>query len=522
VVLILLLTLALRVAYLTEDRFHADEALYAGWALRFLDGDPFLLDVPVDKPPLFVVLLAGSMRAFGQSEFAARLPNLAASLLSLALVYRLAGRLYGARTARWAAFFFACSPFDVLFARTAFTDSTLVLWMLVALTTAATERWCWAGLATGLAFATKQHAVVLIPLVPAVGWASRRSRFQRDTLLRSLWLLPGFALPYALVLWWDAQRWMIRPGYWRQSAMSYGGLAWAPVAEWGERALAWARWARYLVGSPVLAALLVVGVTVLIAREWRRHLCTSSRPHGVDGMTFARVWVDVVLAGYGVAYLLLHVVVEFSVWDRYLLPLAPVASVLLGRIVVEGLGRHPGPSGPAELNEDKAGRKRSVTYTSAGVTYRLRGLWWKVMPWARAALVVVACVAALWSGVRAAMNGYPVGGEHWAYQGLDEAVAYLEAHAPPDAVLYHRWLRWHYTFYLYGTDFELRYWESGAHLQQEASRTPERVQYIVLPEWRTLDPTAEGVRFVPLLETRRRDGSVSLRVYRVEVPAASG
>ena len=116
----------------------------------------------------------------------------------------------------------------------------------------------------------------------------------------------------------------------------------------------------------------------------------------------------------------------------------------------------------------------------------------------------------------AAHNGYPVGGEHWAYQGLDQVVAYLQENAPGDAVLYHHWLRWHYTYYLHDTEFELRWWQSGEHLRREATRTPERAQYIVLPDWRTLEPHAEGIHLRPLYQTRRRDGSVSLRLYRVD------
>jgi hypothetical protein len=131
------------------------------------------------------------------------------------------------------------------------------------------------------------------------------------------------------------------------------------------------------------------------------------------------------------------------------------------------------------------------------------------------AWVLVFCVAALFSGIRAARNGYPVGGEHWAYQGLDEIVAYLKAHAPPDAVLYHHWLRWHYTYYLHDTDIELRYWQSGDHLQREVARTPNRVQYLVLPDWVSVGFSACGVSLESLYEAHREDGSTSLRLYRV-------
>jgi hypothetical protein len=127
--------------------------------------------------------------------------------------------------------------------------------------------------------------------------------------------------------------------------------------------------------------------------------------------------------------------------------------------------------------------------------------------------VVILLFLSTW---RATQNGYPIGGEHWAYHGLDQVAIYLLENAPADAVLYHHWLRWHYTYYLYDTDLELRWWASGEHLQDDVLRSPERAQYIVLPDWRTLDPDAEGLAFQPVYETRRRDGSVSLTLYRVE------
>jgi hypothetical protein len=108
-----------------------------------------------------------------------------------------------------------------------------------------------------------------------------------------------------------------------------------------------------------------------------------------------------------------------------------------------------------------------------------------------------------------------VGGEHWAYQGLDEIVAYLEAHAPPDAVLYHHWLRWHYTYYLHDTGIELRYWQSSEHLLREVARTSERVQYIVLPDWGVSGLGVEGIELTSLYEAHREDGSISLRLYEL-------
>ncbi|MBI4772111.1 MAG: phospholipid carrier-dependent glycosyltransferase, partial [Chloroflexi bacterium] len=86
-VAVLLLAAALRAPLLTASRFHPDEALYAGFARQIAAGrDPLLSRQLVDKPPLSLYLMAASFTAFGASEFAARLPSLAASLLSIALL----------------------------------------------------------------------------------------------------------------------------------------------------------------------------------------------------------------------------------------------------------------------------------------------------------------------------------------------------------------------------------------------------------------------------------------------------
>lgn len=496
---------ALRIAYATVDRFHADEALYAGWALLIRDGDPLLLAVPVDKPPLYLYTLAGSSILFGNGELAFRLPNLAASTLSIALAYRLGKWLHDRATGTWAAALVALSPFDILFARTVFTDPMLVLWMWAALCAAAGGRWLAAGIYLGLAFATKQHAVLFVPLVVAVGAIQLRATGDRHAVggrlkwgtvrlgmpagrrfaAQMLKGVLGFAPPFGLVLAWDSARWATRPGYWAQSTLSYGGLSWAPVSQWGERLGEWLGWARYLVPSPPQIALLVLGSILLLVQGWRRH------PRERE------TWLDTTFLAYGIGYLLVHTILRFSTWDRYLLPLVVPVGLILARIA--------------------AGIRRwlaSIYGRMIGALQAVQGWRWGTAPLAVA--IVVLFLVPAW---KAAHNGYPIGGEHWAYQGLDQVVTYLRQNAPPDAVLYHHWLRWHYSYYLHGSTFELRWWQSGEHLRREVMRTPERVQYIVLPDWRTFEPDAEGICLYPVYEAHRQDSSVSMRVYRVEVCA---
>src|SRR5436190_20383096 len=86
----LLVATQLRLLPLLENRFHPDEALYASFARLIVSGrDPLLSSVVVDKPPLSFYLTALSFLLLGSTEFAARLPNFYASLLSLALLFAL-------------------------------------------------------------------------------------------------------------------------------------------------------------------------------------------------------------------------------------------------------------------------------------------------------------------------------------------------------------------------------------------------------------------------------------------------
>src|SRR5512143_1579805 len=90
IILICLTALALRLGPLFDNRFHPDEALFSTWALKIARGENLLLTgVPVDKPPLLIYLTALSFFVFGQSELAARVPNLIASVVSVVLVWRL-------------------------------------------------------------------------------------------------------------------------------------------------------------------------------------------------------------------------------------------------------------------------------------------------------------------------------------------------------------------------------------------------------------------------------------------------
>jgi len=90
-------------------------------------------------------------------------------------------------------------------------------------------------------------------------------------------------------------------------------------------------------------------------------------------------------------------------------------------------------------------------------------------------------------------------------------------------VLYHYWLGYHYRFYLYGAPLRLHWYPDLADLTHDAYVYRREPRFIAFPSWRDSEPVAAaltqaGFSLTPLMETHRRDGSVSFRLYRLEGP----
>ncbi|HZT41302.1 MAG TPA: glycosyltransferase family 39 protein [Chthonomonadaceae bacterium] len=128
--------------------FDLDEALYVTCARQMaLSGDiitPRLNTRPIrdptattapfyEKPILVYWLPATSMRLFGFSEWAARLPVALAALLMTWLVAQMGTVWFGRRAGLLAGFVYATAPMTIVDARQMTTDGLLVLWFTLAL-----------------------------------------------------------------------------------------------------------------------------------------------------------------------------------------------------------------------------------------------------------------------------------------------------------------------------------------------------------------------------------------------------
>ncbi len=125
--------------------FDLDEALYVGSARQMVQSgdyitprlnsrppyDTNLLTVPFFEKPILVYWLSAlSMRLFGISEFAARLPVALAGVCAVLLLFAIGTRWFGRRAGFFAGLLYATAPMTIIDARQMTTDGLLVLWFM--------------------------------------------------------------------------------------------------------------------------------------------------------------------------------------------------------------------------------------------------------------------------------------------------------------------------------------------------------------------------------------------------------
>lgn len=517
---VLVVGLVLRGLLLDRPGLHPDEALYASWALRIASADdPALLGVYVDKPPLLLYLLAGLFRLAGfdgstaldpdRLILAGRLAALLASTASLALLWLVARRVHGPRVALAALALFACSPLAVRLSPTLFTDPWLTLWLLLGLWAALTQRAWLAGIACGLAYATKQQGLLLAPLILAVLWLAAQPS-PAISLRRQQWRsLNGFALVAVVVLWWDSLRWQWLPSYWDRSAQTYGGLVLAVNSELPQRLRQWGELLGYGFGWPLWLALGAVLLWALIKKVGRNDFGRPARPttevvvanhamlHTASPLPapLDRRWFDALVLVYVVGYLVLHLLTNLAAWDRYLLPLIPLLALLLAR--------------GALWAWDEA-----LAWTAAGHA-----------SWGRRVAASALAVGLVYAGYTAAWTRLPLA-DGGAYDGVQQVTQHVRAVEPAGAILYHHWLGWHYNFYFFDAPVDLRWWQDPVDLARKAAASAGQRQLIAFPAGR--DRTGAqaalaraGLALSPVLVAADAQGGPSVTLYSIE-PVGAG
>lgn len=496
---------------LLTSPLHHDEALYAGWARLIAGGiDPMLNTVPVDKPPLFIYILAGFFKFFGVNDIVARMPSLLAHAATLWLVYWVGAELYRPAVGLIAALLLALSPFALLFAPTILTDPLMIALAMAALLAAVRGKSVWAGVWLSLAVATKQQGIFFLPLVLAFLVSHRRpssamtpSPIQEDTPLQRTggWgegrrLLPFFltlAIGLALPLGWDMNR-TYRPGFWLQSSLSYGQVS-LTVGHFGDRLLGFLRLLGFATATPALNIAFAAGLVILLATShWRQHIRT-----------------DWLLAGFSAGFVALHALFTFQIWDRYMLGLMPLLALLAARVIFIPLN--------LKINCTQITQLPHIFTDSSKKYQRSPALFASSMFYLFVMLALTTTLLAP-ATARATRGEYPIGGDHGAYTGAAEVSAYLRGHAGANVTLYQRWLGAHWRYYLFGFPYDVRFWQSAGELAQFAAANADGVQYIAFPAWQSTTPAthslaAVGLQLEPVFKTYHPDGSPGVFLYQI-------
>jgi hypothetical protein len=495
-----LITLAgftLRLPLLMRFPLREDEAIYGYWALHAWYVDPLFLEVWPDKPPIFLWLLSAAFQLWGHgpetAAAAARLVNIMAGTLMIPVLAACARRWWGWGAAFVGALVLALNPFAVSFAPTAFTDPLLVLAASLALALVVRRRWFWSGFWLGIAIMAKQQGLLFAPIIVVCALCPPNRAHYPD-LLRFLAGLAAVVLP---ILYWDSLRWTTAPSPWDLGATNVGGVTLLPISTWIERSSGWTALIWFLLASPWAWAIYTFGLLAAARVAWRRRAPIAT-------------WVPaLVVAAWAGGFFLLHLGTSIQIWDRYLLPLViPVA--LLGGWATAELA-HVLPVMSQRTQAHPAGTLEDRTPNA----YRN----WVVAMALAGTLLVLAGPAAL-----AAQGGIPIGGDHGAYAGLDEALAAVDT---PHALLFHRELGWHARFALFDSlrngDVTLRYFPSAIYLADSATKSPHKQRFVIVPDWAPLPdlPLQLAVRGLQAQLYQRLGHFTVYRIKELPAPDAS-
>jgi 4-amino-4-deoxy-L-arabinose transferase-like glycosyltransferase len=319
----ILLALGLFTSFYLErlEGFHNDEYLTLWRSLAFYQGDWWLRSVDAQKPPLLYLLIAGIWKLGGVNYQSALIPSLWASSALPLLVYAIGRKLFVSRLCGFlAGAAAALSTLQILFAPTLFLDPLYITLALLAWHLQLSGHARSAGLVFAVAFATKQQALCLFPLLLIGSEVSISNKKLKDLML---YLLFGIS---CLLLWSMLGHGLTFPFVSQQIAGENkvsGGLFAAPTL-WLERSLQWWQLLRLIFADGWICLLV---------------LCSPLALNLNSAISTAHRRVSWLLLLWCLLLLACLLLVQFRLIERYLLPLVPVAAILIGAL----LAFAPGP-----------------------------------------------------------------------------------------------------------------------------------------------------------------------------------
>lgn len=254
-----------------------------------------------DYPSLIFLALAPTQIGLDDPSYGtARVVAVVLGLVGVAAAWWLGRIAYGRAAALTGAIGVAVATTHVAYSRMAVTDVLLTLGVTVTLALLCAGRLEWAGVAAGLAASAKYPGIVLaVPLVVAGVGAPRRLVRAAVAAAVAFALTSPFVLVHAGAAWDDVKR-----------VQDLAELGWLGFEDDPATPVAFSLRLWETIGPVVIVG--VVGLVVAV-RTRRR--------------------ADLVLASFAAAYCLSLLPIEAH-FDRYVLPLVPVAAVVAGRVPV--------------------------------------------------------------------------------------------------------------------------------------------------------------------------------------------
>lgn len=310
----------------TENkRFHPDEALYTTFARNAVVHGDWLLTSPLDKPPISIYANALSQVLFGVvttdngvydlpirvGEFVARIPNLFAGMITIALFIAIEKKVFRPQLPM-GAMSLILAPLFIQLCASAFTDVLMLMWVMASWLTIERRQSFWSGLLLMVGFATKPQAIFILPLLIMRGLWGKPRRYW-------LWLILGMCIPFILLIIWDASRGVTsifalgQYNYPTQTVINnpdnWIGRAWL----WGEY-LFWG-------ANPFI----VLGMIFSLFFWWTRQ--------ANHGQLVRRAYIRhkpnaYFLVIFIVFYSLFHIVLGIPLYDRYALLIIPLMGLI--------------------------------------------------------------------------------------------------------------------------------------------------------------------------------------------------
>jgi len=467
----------------------SDEAVFGRAAQEILAGDWSLSHWRVMKPPVVYYAHALSRLALGDSAFAGRAPGVLALLGCLWMLYRIGRRWLDGWVGLLAAAFLAFSPFAVEHLASGRTDPLALFFILWSIDLAGAGKIGWSGLAYATAFCARQLAALSFPMVLGLAIfaaylaGEEKPRWPR-LIWRTTWRFFRGTLPALLVLtiWSMFEKipfaWLIN----EFQNKKYAAGAHLEVA-FGAKLSHWLHDAiQQFFACPGLLAFAAAGA--LIGWIWLgQRLAGRWRGREMPGRVLL-----VIAAVFVTLFPLFNSLRFFTTYLRFMVPLMPWTALLAAWALLT-------------LFHLIGGRPATLLAS---------------------AVAPIILVLSVWGQARALLEWRAPLPE----DDIPAAVAWIEANAAPDAILYTREYGPETDYATFGKRIKGKQMQDKLdQFEQEAARRLGREQFLYL---RRPDPENWDLLLPPLLDPVFRlvpVANVGLRLgqlWRLEVVAHGG